>query len=66
MAHDIAQPIDKNPLASGNSAYEDMWACRQMHRAMLSPKFRVSGFARTYETMINFFQKNLLDFIDYS
>ncbi len=53
------------PMESDNLMFEDMWACRQMQRAMHSPAFKVGAMARTFESTLTFYQRNVLDFVTY-
>jgi Rieske 2Fe-2S family protein len=60
------EDCEEHPLVSGNSMFEDMWACQQMQRGFNSPLFEVGALARKFESMLTFQQRNLLDFVDYN
>ncbi len=55
----------KVPSESNHLMFEDMWACQQMQKAMLSPAYRVGAMARKFESTLTFHQRNVLDFVDY-
>ena len=55
-----------HPTESDNLMFEDMWACQQMQRAMGSPAYQVGAMARTFESTMTFYQRNILDFVSYS
>ncbi len=54
-----------HPMQSDDLMFEDMWACQQMQRAMNSPAYRVGAMANTFESTLTFYQKNILDFVEY-
>ncbi len=56
---------EKHPAESNNMMFEDMWVCQQMHKAMLSPAYRVGAMAQKFESTLTFHQRNVLDFIEY-
>ena len=58
--------LDMHPTESGNSMFEDMWACQQMQKGFQSPVAQVSALARKYESMLSFHQRNVLDFVSYT
>ncbi len=60
------EAIKSHPLESGNSIFEDMWICEQMQKGMKSPAWKVSALAQKYESMLEFYQRNLLDFVSYA
>ncbi len=55
----------KHPMQTDNLMFEDMWACRQMQRAMNSPAYRVGAMARKFESTMTFYQRNVMDFVSY-
>jgi choline monooxygenase len=60
------EDTDMHPTESGNSVFEDMWACQQMQKGMMSPAFRVGALARKFEDMITVYQRQILEFVGYS
>ncbi len=56
---------ETHPTRSDDLMLEDMWACRQMQQAMGSPAYRVGAMARTFESTMTFYQRNILDFVSY-
>ena len=55
----------KHAMETDNLMFEDMWACRQMQRAINSPSYRVGAMARKFESTMTFYQRNVLDFVSY-
>ncbi len=55
-----------HPTQSDNLMFEDMWACQQMQKAMNSPAYQVGAMARTFESTMTFYQRNVLDFVTYT
>lgn len=55
-----------NAAQSDNLMFEDMWACQQMQKAMHSPAFKIGAMARKFEATMTFYQRNMMDFVDYS
>ena len=56
---------EQHPVESDNLMFEDMWACQQMQKAMNSPAYSVGAMARTFESTMTFYQRNIMDFVDY-
>ena len=57
--------LERHPLETGDFHWEDVWVCEKLQRSLHSPAYRFGPFAAGAgaESPLEFFQRNVLDFV---
>ena len=57
--------LGRHPLETGDFHWEDVWVCEKMQRSLRSPAYRIGQLAAGAgaEAPLEFFQRNVLDFV---